>query len=251
MEILGIDIGGTGIKGGIVDTAEGRMITERFRVDTPRPATPKAVTKTVMGLIKTFDWSGQVGCAFPARIKGGVVHTATNIDKDFIGMNIASHFSDKSGCEVCVLNDADAAGIAEMRFGAGKGRKDLVILITLGTGIGTAVFIEGVLVPNTELGHIDVKGRAGEKWAAASVRERKDLSWKKYADRLQDYLDRIEFLLAPDLIILGGGLSKPERAKEFVPLLKTEADLDTAILGNSAGIVGAAMYAVSQAWVKV
>ncbi len=247
MEILGIDIGGTGIKGGIVDSSKGQMITDRHRVLTPRPATPDAVGLKVKEVVDHFGWSGPMGVAFPARVKNGSVLIASNIDKDFVGMNITDLFSKQTGCPVSSLNDADAAGIAEMRFGAGQGQSGLALMITLGTGIGTALFNDGILVPNMEFGHVRMKsGKRGEKWAAASVRERKGLTWKDWAGRVQEYLAIMEFLIGPDLIILGGGVSSPERAAQFMPFLDTEAKLVPAKLGNTAGIVGAAVYAADK-----
>lgn len=243
VEVLGIDIGGSGIKGAIVDTKTGKLITSRHRIPTPQPATPKDVAETVAELVQHFKWKGPVGCAFPARIKKGVALTATNVDSAWIGTNGEKLFRKATGCKVRLLNDADAAGVAEMAFGAGQGRKDLVLMITVGTGIGSALFMNKKLVPNTELGHLDVNGKNGEKYASDRTRKKRYLSWKVWAKRFQEYLDRVEFLLAPDLIILGGGVSRPKKTAHYLHLLKTDAELVTAQLENEAGIVGAAYAA--------
>ena len=243
MEILGIDVGGSGIKAAPVDTETGRLTAERLRIPTPDPATPKAVIKVIQTQIEHFDWKGPVGVAFPARVKHGVVRTATNISKRFLGVPLADELKKRTGLPTRVLNDADAAGTAEMLHGAGRGLTDLVLVLTVGTGIGSALFINQTLVPNTEFGHVDVRGVVGEIYASDRTRKNKGLTWEKWARRFQRYLDRVEFLFSPDLIIVGGGVSKPERAKEFMPLLKAEAELTTAQLGNEAGIVGAALYA--------
>ena len=247
MEFLGIDIGGSGIKAAPVDTESGRLTADRARVPTPESGRPDAIIHVIGELVHHFDWTGPIGCAFPARIKEGIVQTATNVGGAFIGLDFGAAVSDAIGLPVSTLNDADAAGLAEMTFGAGRERRDLVLMLTIGTGIGTALFVNGTLVPNTELGHVDVGGKVGEDYASDRVRETRDLSWKKWAKRLQNYLDRIEFLLSPDLIILGGGVSRPDRAGEFMPLLKTEAELVPAQLANHAGIVGAALYAARRA----
>ncbi len=245
MEILGIDIGGSGMKGAMVDVNTGELTTERYRLQTPQPATPEKMARVVQRLAKRFDWSGPVGCAFPARVKNGVATTASNIDKSCIGDNLAERFSEKIGEPVYIVNDADAAGIAEMSFGAGVGRTDLVLVLTVGTGIGSALFVDRILVANTELGHINVKGRNGEKYASDAARKRRELDWRDWAKRFQHYLNRIEFLIGPDLIILGGGISNPKKRDNYFKKLRTNADLVTAELGNRAGIVGAAMFAAN------
>jgi polyphosphate glucokinase len=237
---LGIDIGGTGIKGAPVDTAKGELIAPRFRVPTPQPATPDAVAEVVADVAAHFDWTGAFGAAFPAVVKAGIVQTAVNIDPAWIGCDVRQLLASACGTPpVVVLNDADAAGIAEMEFGAGRGRRDTVAVVTLGTGIGSAVFTEGVLVPNTELGHIVIRGKDAELRAADSVRERKQLSWSAWAERLDEYLHQLEALLQPDLIIVGGGVSK--RHDRFLPRLHTRAECVPAQLQNEAGIVGAAV----------
>jgi polyphosphate glucokinase len=237
--ILGIDIGGSGIKGAPVDVEQGTRLAERFRLDTPQPATPGAVAATVAEVTGHFDWHGQVGATMPGVVKQGILLTAANIHSSWIGTNAAQAFTRSTGCPVTVLNDADAAGIAEMRFGAGKGRPGVVVMITLGTGIGCAVFNDGVLLPNTELGHLEIRGKDAEKRASARVREEKDLPFKKWAKRVDEYLDRIDALLWPDLVIIGGGVSK--RAERFFPYLSTRAEVLPAQLLNDAGIVGAAL----------
>lgn len=243
MEILGIDIGGTGIKGAPVNTETGQLTQERFRIPTPKPATPKAVAKVVKEIVKHFDWQGPIGCTFPARIKDGVAKTAANVDKSWLGTNVEALIRTKTGCPTVVLNDADAAGVAEKAFGAGKDRNGMVLLLTFGTGIGSALFYNNVLVPNTELGHIELHGGEAEHYAADSARKKKGLKWEKWARRVQDYLEHIEFVLGPDLIIIGGGVSKPSRKEKYFGFLKTDADLVTAQLQNDAGIIGGAYRA--------
>jgi len=242
VEILGIDIGGTGIKGAPVDTVTGELCGERFRLPTPAPATPKAVSAAVAEVAHHFSWHGPIGCGFPAAIRAGQVRTAWHVAKEWIGCQAEKLFQEATGCPVTVLNDADAAGYAEMRFGAGQGRHGVVLIVTLGTGIGTALFVDGRLVPNTELGHIEIRGKDAEKRAAASVRENKDLSWKKWARRVDEYLQRMNSYLWPDLIIVGGGVS--EKADKFLPLLTVETEVVAAQLQNEAGIVGAALAAL-------
>jgi len=242
VEILGIDIGGTGIKGAPVDTVTGELCGERLRLLTPAPATPEAVSAAVAEVAHHFSWNGPIGCGFPAAIRAGQVRTAWHVSKEWIGCQAAKLFQEATGCPVTVLNDADAAGYAEMCFGAGQGRHGVVLIVTLGTGIGTALFVDGRLVPNTELGHIEIRGKDAEKRAAASVRENKDLSWKKWARRVDEYLQRMNSYLWPDLIIVGGGVS--ERADKFLPLLTVEIEVVAAQLENEAGIVGAALAAL-------
>ncbi len=245
MITLGIDIGGSGIKGAPVDITTGELQDERYRIKTPQPATPKAVAETVAKLVKHFAYEGPVGAAFPARIKRGVAQTASNIDESFIGTNVEELFEEKTGQPFYVLNDADAAGVAEVHFGAGKGEKGVVLLVTVGTGIGSGLFVDGTLVPNTELGWLMLdNGKLAEPYAADRVRKDEDLSWSKWAGRFQEYLDRVEFLFGPDLIIVGGGISKPSKWDKFAHDLKTSARLVPAQLRNEAGIVGAAQAAL-------
>lgn len=237
--VLGIDIGGSGIKGAPVDTRVGELLAERLRIPTPQPATPAAIAACVAEIVEHFEWKGPVGITVPGVVKHGVILTAANIDKAWINTDAAALFSKTTGNQVTVLNDADAAGIAEMRFGAGKGRDGVVLMITLGTGIGFAVFNDGVLLPNVEMGHIEMNGHDAESQASARVREENDESWKKWAEKVDHYLDRIDHLLWPDLIIIGGGVSK--KADKFFPYLSTRAELVPATLLNEAGIVGAAL----------
>ena len=243
MQILGIDIGGTGIKGAMVDTDSGKMLTERYRLLTPRPATPEAMIDTMAEVAKHFHWQGPVGCGFPGVIKGGVVYTASNVSKKWIGFNLKQALGELTGCEVTALNDADAAGLAEMSFGAGRGQNGVVLIVTLGTGIGTALFVGGRLVPNLELGHIEIEGKDAEKLAAAIVREKAELSWKKWSKQLNNYLITMEQLLWPDLIIIGGGVSK--KHEKFFPSLSAQTKVVPAEMRNQAGIVGAALAAVT------
>ena len=241
MATLGIDIGGTGIKAAPVDVESGALFAPRERIRTPQPATPDAVAGVVAELAGRFERTGSIGATFPAVIKGGVARTAANVDESWIGTDVAALLGDAVGSSASVLNDADAAGIAEMAFGAGRGRRDTVIVVTLGTGIGSAVFVDGVLVPNTELGHLHVRGRDAEHRASETARERDGLSWKEWAQRLTEYFVRLEALLWPDLIVVGGGVSK--KAEKFLPLIETRAELVAAALQNEAGIVGAALHA--------
>ncbi len=236
---LGIDIGGTGIKGAVVDLDTGQFVAERFRILTPKPATPEAVAGVVKEVVEHFDWKGKVGATFPAVVQRGVVHTAANVDASWIETDAAAIFAKATGTACTVINDADAAGIAEVRFGAAKDRLGTVIVITLGTGIGSAVFIDGVLVPNTELGHLKMKGVDAEKRASETVRERDQLSWKKWSRRVEKYLQYLESLLWPDLIVIGGGISK--KSDKFLPLISTRTEVVPALLHNEAGIVGAAL----------
>jgi polyphosphate glucokinase len=246
--LLGIDIGGTGIKGAPVDVKTGELLAPRERILTPNPATPDAVAGVVGELFRHFDWTGPAGATFPAVIKDGVARTAANVDQAWIGTDAAARFSTAIGGEVTVVNDADAAGVAEMTFGVGKGRSGLVLMITLGTGIGSAMFIDGVLVPNTELGHLKMGKHDAEQVAAEIVREENDLSWKEWAGRVEEYLVMVEGLFSPDLFIVGGGVSK--KADKFVPRLTgVQTEIVPAQLLNEAGIVGAALVHAQRAGV--
>lgn len=242
MEALGIDIGGTGIKGALVNTDSGEMLTERYRLLTPQPATPKAMIKTMADIVKHFYWHGPVGCGYPGVVKNGVAYTASNVSNKWIGFNLEEALGELTGCQVVAINDADAAGLAEMRFGAGRGKDGMVLIITLGTGIGTALFVGGRLVPNLELGHIEIGGLEAEKQAASIVREETKLSWKKWGRRVSKYLITMEQLLWPDLIIVGGGVSK--KHEKFFPYLNAQTRVVPAEMRNQAGIVGAAMATV-------
>lgn len=244
MQVFGLDIGGSGIKGAPVDIGTGTLLTERFRIPTPQPATPAAMVATAAEVVAQFGWQGPVGCGFPAVVKGGIVHTAANIDASWIGKDLRQELSDAIGQPVQVVNDADAAGMAEMRWGAGRGVDGVVLMVTLGTGIGSALFVKGQLVPNTELGHIEIRGKEAEKRAADRVREQKQLSWKQYAERVDEYLDAVERIVWPDLIIIGGGVSS--EADKFFPRLSTRTKVVPARMLNNAGIAGAALAAVAE-----
>jgi len=238
---LGIDIGGTGIKGAPVNLGTGRLAAERVVVPTPAPSTPAAVAGAVVALLERIGVDGPVGLTLPAVIAGGTARTAANIDEHWIGVDAAELFAEATGRMVRVVNDADAAGVAEMRFGAGAGRSGVVIMVTLGTGIGSALFVDGILVPNTELGHLPLNGGDAEDWAAGSERSREELSWPVYAARVEQYLRLLRRLFWPDLIIIGGGVS--QQADKFLPLIDIDTALVAATMHNDAGIVGAAMIA--------
>ncbi len=243
MEILGVDIGGSGIKGAPVDIQRGKLTSERYRIPTPQPSIPDAVSDVVAQIAQHFDWQGPIGCTFPAVIKNGVTYSAANVDNSWIGTNGQKLLQKKTGYPVLLLNDADAAGIAEMKFGAGKGHTGVVIILTLGTGIGSAIFVNGVLVPNTEFGHMEVRGKDAEDRASDRIRKEKDLSWKKWAQHVNEFLGRMEQLFSPDLFIIGGGVSK--KHQNYLHWLDTQAAIVPAQLLNEAGIIGAAMAAKS------
>jgi polyphosphate glucokinase len=238
---FGIDIGGTGMKAAPVDLATGELLDDRYRIDTPQPATPEAMALVVKELVAHFSWSGPIGAAMPTVVRHGVAHSAANIDESWIGTDADALFTAATGCDVAVINDADAAGVAEMRFGAGRGRDGVVIVLTFGTGIGSGLFVDGRLVPNTELGHIEIDGLDAEARAAASARKRDDLSWEQWAARVNRYLVEIVKLFSPELIIFGGGASK--RADNWVHFLDVDSELAVASMANNAGIVGAALVA--------
>jgi polyphosphate glucokinase len=239
---FGIDFGGTGIKGAPVDLEVGEFAAERERIRTPSPSTPEAVTEIFVELLGRFpDSKGPVGVTVPGVVRHGVVHSAANIDEAWIGTDIDKVFTDATGRDVHVVNDADAAGLAEARYGAAKGRSGLVIVTTLGTGIGSALVYNGVLVPNSELGHLEIDGHDAESRAANSARERDELTMKHWAKRLTKYYRALEMLFSPDLLVVGGGISK--QSDEFLPLIKIETEIVPATLRNQAGVVGAALYA--------
>ena len=240
---FGIDIGGSGIKGAPVHLGKGELAADRVRIPTPQPSTPEAVADTVAELIGSFDVAEDmpVGVTFPAVIQEGVAKTAANVDRSWIGTDVDALFTERTGHDVFVVNDADAAGIAEMEFGAGRKSSGVVQVFTLGTGVGSATFIDGRLVPNTELGHVLLHGDSAEKYMASSVKEREDLDWETWAGRLQEYFSHIEFLFSPTRIIVGGGVSK--KHQKFLPLLDLEAEILPAELRNEAGIIGAAVLA--------
>jgi polyphosphate glucokinase len=241
MEILGIDIGGSGMKGAPVDPDTGKLMAERYRLLTPKSAKPEPMAKVVKDIAVQFNWHATIGCGFPAVIRNGVAESAANINQKWIGTNVAELFSEATGCRVHVVNDADAAGVAEVTFGAGKGVMGVVMMITIGTGLGSALFIDGKLVPNTELGHIEVECDDAELNASDEARKKQDLSWKKWAKRLDKYLNTLERLFSPDLMILGGGAVKKQ--ENFMPFLTVHTRVITAVMGNDAGIIGAALAA--------
>jgi polyphosphate glucokinase len=241
MHILGIDVGGSGIKGAPVDTKTGELVAERVRIKTPEKAEPQPVGEVVAQIARSFEWKGQIGIGFPAPIKGGVAMMAANISEKWVGTNADELFTKITGCACTMINDADAAGLAEMSFGAGRGQVGTVIMVTLGTGIGSAIFYRGKLLPNTEFGHIEIEGEEAEARASDAARQRDDLSWKKYAKRLNRYLTTMEKLFWPDLFIVGGGISKEH--EKFLPLLTIDVPVVPAQLLNEAGMIGAALAA--------
>jgi polyphosphate glucokinase len=244
-KMLGIDVGASGIKGALVDTKTGELLSERFRVEMPQPSTPENAAAAMNEIVQHFSYKGRIGMGFPSVIKNGVASTAANLDKAWIGCNVSDIVTKATGCETIVVNDADAAGMAEMRFGVGKGKMGTVVLITIGTGLGTAVFTDGHIVRNTEFGHILLKnGMIAEHYAASSAQKREDLSWKKWGSRFNEYLQHIDLYLQPALIILGGGSSK--YFDEFKKKLKLDTPIVPAKLLNNAGIIGAAIYAAEQ-----
>ncbi|MFE9408419.1 polyphosphate--glucose phosphotransferase [Streptomyces sp. NPDC006704] len=241
--VFGVDVGGTGIKGAPVDLARGDVAQERHKVLTPHPATPDAIADGIAEVVGHFGWSGPVGMTFPGVIAANTVRTAANVAEEWVGVDAARLVADRlGGMPVTVVNDADAAGVAEMHFGAGRGRRGTVILLTFGTGIGSALFVDGRLVPNTELGHLELHGHEAEKHASTKVKEDEDLSWSHWARRVQKYLAHVEMLFSPELFIIGGGVSR--KAEKFLPLIEgITAEIVPAQLENNAGIVGAAMVA--------
>ena len=241
-QALGVDVGGSGVKGAIIDLATGQIIGERFRLETPQPATPEAVTATVAEVVRHFNFSGPLGVTYPGVVVDGVVHTAANVDRSWIGANAAEQYSRAlDGRPVSVLNDADAAGLAEQHYGAGRNRKGVVVLLTFGTGIGSAVIHNGMLLPNTEFGHIEVGGKEAEHRAASSVKDRNEWSYRRWAKEVSKVLVAVENAIWPDLFIAGGGISR--KAEKWVPLLTNRTPVVAAELLNTAGIVGAAMAA--------
>jgi polyphosphate glucokinase len=240
MAIMGIDIGGAGIKGVPVNVETGEFEGERYRLPTPEAAEPKDVAETVERLVNKFNYSGPIGVGFPAAIRGGVALTAANIHESWIGTNVEALFGKATGCPVYVLNDADAAGVAEMKYGIGRERaKGVVIMITIGTGLGTALFVDGRLVPNCELGHIEIRGKDAEKRASDAARQRRNMTWEIWGEKFNEYLGNLERLFWPDLFILGGGVSK--ESNKFLPYLHLRTEVAIARLLNQAGIIGAAM----------
>ncbi len=241
---FGIDVGGSGIKGGIVDLNTGQLIGHRVKLLTPQPATPSAVAKTIAAVVNEFEWSGPLGVTYPGVVTHGTVRTAANVDKSWIGTNARDVISSElDGQQIVVLNDGDAAGLAEERYGAGKDTTGVVVLLTFGTGIGSAVIHNGILLPNTEFGHLEVGGKEAERRAASSVRGNKGWSYEKWAKQVTKVLVAIENAMWPELFIVGGGISR--KADKWVPLLKNRTVVVAAALQNTAGIVGAAMAATS------
>ncbi len=239
MEILGIDIGGSGIKGALVNAETGEMLTERFRIPTPKSKKPKDMAKVVAEIVDHFNYEGPVGCGFPSIVKNGVCMSPGNLHKSWVGVNIDELFTKYTGHEFTVLNDADAAGYASMNYGVGKGENGLVIMVTIGTGLGSGAFFNGVLIPNFELGQIPYKKyKKIETWAAASAKEREELSFERWGKRLNKFLKYVELIVSPDLIIVGGGTSK--KWGEFSHHINIETKVVKAELMNHAGIIGAA-----------
>ncbi|TRZ42724.1 polyphosphate--glucose phosphotransferase [Robertkochia solimangrovi] len=244
MEVLGIDVGASGIKGALVDIETGEMLTERFRIPTPDPATPKSVTRVIREIIDHYKWNGPVGCGFPTSIKNGICLTESNLDEKWIGVNTEEYFEKHTGLPFKVLNDADAAALCEMRFGAGVGHNGFVLVITVGTGLGSGAFFNGELIPNFELGQLYYKKyKKIEHYAANSVRKDKAMSFKKWGKRFNNFLKYVELILSPDLYIIGGGASK--YMEEFEAYIDVNTPHITASSLNEAGIIGAAMAAES------
>jgi len=242
MKVLGIDVGGSGIKAAIVDTENGSLLSERHRIPTPDSRMPVDILNAIATVVEHFNWQGLTGLCFPAAIKNNIVKTAANIDVSWIGVDLARAFKQKTNNDCFVINDADAAGIAELRFGAAKdNHKNVIIVITLGTGIGTALFNNGELVPNAELGHIEINGKIAERWTAAAVKKQKKLSWKKWGVRLNKYLHKLSFLLWPEQIIISGGISK--KFDKFDKFIDLDIPVAQAKFLNNAGIIGASIYA--------
>ena len=239
---FGVDVGGSGVKGGVVDLDTGQLIGERFKLPTPQPSTPDAVAKTIAAVVKEFDWDGPLGVTYPGVVTGGIVRTAANVDKGWIGINAQEIIgAELGGRRVTVLNDADAAGLAEEKFGAGKDNTGVIVLLTFGTGIGSAVIHDGVLLPNTEFGHLEVGGKEAEHRAASSIKEAKDWSYERWTKEVTKVLVAIENAIWPDLFIAGGGISR--KAEKWIPMLENRTPVVGAALQNEAGIVGAAMAA--------
>ncbi len=241
-EILGIDVGGTGIKAALVDTTDGSFIKEKIKHPTPQPSTPEIVAGVLNQLIDEFDWRGKVlGCGFPSIIKNGIVHSAANIDKGWLGVDLKEYFATHLGSKGAFINDADAAGIAELRFGNVVDKKGTILMLTLGTGIGSGLFINGTLVPNTELGHLEHKDSIWERFASNGARKRLELDWESWGEKLNEYLNHVDLLLNPDLILLGGGVSKKfTKFSEYITLIDK---VRPASMQNNAGIIGAALAA--------
>lgn len=249
MTLLGIDVGGSGIKGALVNSETGEMISERHRIPTPIPRTPEAMTDVITQIVKHFDYKGKVGCGFPTIIKNGVCKATGNLDKSWLGVNVEELLEKKTGLDFTVINDADAAGYATMNYGTGKGKKGFVVMITIGTGLGSGAFLDGRLIPNFELGQIPYKKYDKiEKWAAGSAKDREKLSYKKWGKRFNTFLEYVELIVSPDLIILGGGASKD--FDEFKSKIKIDTKVIPAKLQNHAGIIGAAVATLHKSFVE-
>jgi len=244
MKVLGIDIGGSAVKGAPVDTVTGRLLGERFRIETPKQLTPLGMARAVAEVAAHFKWHGPIGVGFPGVIRGGQTLTSANLHPRFVGLDTRALIAKETRCRVALVNDADAAGLAEMRFGAGKRCQDTVLLLTLGTGVGSALFWGGELFPNSELGHLPIKGRSAERYISSAARKRRDIGWDQWGRELGDYIGTLERILWPELIIIGGGVST--KSDKFFKYIKTRAPLVTAKFHNEAGIVGAALWAASQ-----
>lgn len=241
-EILGIDVGGTGIKAALVDIESGVFIEEKIKYATPQPSTPSAVADVLNQLIEDFNWKGKViGCGFPSIIKNNVVHSASNIDKGWIGVNLRDYFLEHCGNNGAFTNDADAAGIAEMKFGEITDKSGTILMLTLGTGIGSGLFVDGKLVPNTELGHLEHKDSIWEKFASNGARKNLGLNWEEWGKLLNQYINHVDLLFSPDLILLGGGVSK--KHEKFLNYIDLKEKVQPASMQNNAGIIGAALAA--------
>lgn len=244
MKVLGIDIGGSAIKGALVDTETGLIISERVRIKTPPGARPEPMIEIIAEIARKHDWKGPIGCGYPGVVRHGTTLSAANVSKKWVEFNAERRIAEATDCPVRVVNDADAAGLAEMRFGAGRGRSGVVIMVTIGTGLGTALFTDGYLLPNAELGHIEIDGQDAESRASDATRKREKLSWKEWGKRFNRYLNTLHFLFTPDLFILGGGTSN--KYDQFNQYINVPAEVVTALMLNDAGIVGAALAGVMQ-----
>lgn len=244
MKVLGIDIGGSAVKGAPVDTASGKLLAERYRIETPKPLTPRAMAEAVTEVARNFHWRGRVGVGFPGVVHGSRTMTSANLHPQFIGLDAGKLFAKATKCSVSLINDADAAGIAEMKFGAGRGKNETVLLLTLGTGVGSALFYNGELFPNTELGHFPIRGRSAERFVSSAARKRRGLTWQKWGGELGSYLRTLECLLWPELIIIGGGVSA--KKQKFFRYVKCRTPIVAAAAQNEAGIVGAALWSEHQ-----
>lgn len=238
---FGIDIGGTGMKAAVVDLDAGALVSKRTRIPTPRPATPEAMAAVAAELVRQHEWTEPIGVGFPGIVHHGVVHSAANLEPSWVNLDADALFTEACGVDAAMVNDADAAGLAEMRYGAGRGVDGVVLMLTFGTGIGSGLFVDGILVPNTELGHLELDGHDAESRAAASVREREGIGWKEWAPRVQRYLRHLEMLFSPELFIVGGGASKS--ADKWLDRITIATPIVPAAMANSAGIVGAALVA--------